>query len=93
MISQEPTAGASLDVLESLRHADFGVLMQVDRQLELGFLLAALGRSKLVVLHPGEGSGLAGLPHQAMDDSGLWRLLLAREMKQAGLDVDLNRAL
>ena len=93
VISQEPTAGASLDVLESLRHADFGVLMQVDRQLELGFLLAALGRSKLVVLHPGEGSGLAGLPHQAMDDSGLWRLLLAREMKKAGIEVDLNRAI
>jgi hypothetical protein len=28
-----------------------------------------------------------------MDDAGLWRLLLARAMKQAGLDVDLNRAL
>lgn len=93
VISQEPTAGASLDVLESLRHADFGVLMQLDRQLELGFLLAALGRSRLVVLQPGEGSVLAGLPHQAMDDSGLWRLLLAREMKKAGIEVDLNRAI
>jgi len=28
-----------------------------------------------------------------MDDAGLWRLLLAREMRQAGLDVDMNRAL
>jgi hypothetical protein len=28
-----------------------------------------------------------------MDDGGLWRLLLAREMKQAGLSVDMNRAL
>ena len=93
VISREPTAGASLDVLESLRHADFGVLLQLDRQLELGFLLAALGRSKLVVLQPGEGSGLADLPHQQMDDSGLWRLMLARQMKKAGIAVDLNRAI
>jgi hypothetical protein len=28
-----------------------------------------------------------------MDESGLWRLLLAREMRQAGLDVDMNRAM
>jgi hypothetical protein len=28
-----------------------------------------------------------------MDDAGLWRVLLAREMKRAGLNVDLNRAL
>ena len=93
VISQEPTAGASLDVLESLRQVDFGVLLQVDRQLELGFLLAAVGKSRLVVLQATEGSALAGLPHQAMDDSGLWRLLLAREMKKAGIEVDLNRAL
>jgi predicted nucleotide-binding protein len=26
-----------------------------------------------------------------MDDDGGWKLLLGREMKEAGLDVDLNR--
>ena len=93
VISQEPTAGTSLEVLEGLRGAEFGLLLQTDRQLELGFLLAALGRSKLMVLQLGEGSGLAGLPHQTMDDAGLWRLLLAREMKKAGIAVDLNRAI
>jgi hypothetical protein len=93
VISQEPTAGTSLDVLEGLRGVDFGLLLQPDRQLELGFLLAALGRSRLIVLQPGEGSGLAGLPHQPMDAAGLWRLLLAREMKKAGIAVDLNRAI
>jgi hypothetical protein len=28
-----------------------------------------------------------------IDDDGLWRLLLARELKKAGLEVDLNKAL
>ncbi|MCC2634219.1 MAG: hypothetical protein K0S48_2105 [Ramlibacter sp.] len=93
VISQEPTAGASLDVLEGLRQVDFGVLLQADRQLELGFLLAAVGRAKLVVLQSGDASVPAGLLQQPMDDSGLWRLLLAREMKKAGIDVDLNRAI
>ena len=36
---------------------------------------------------------LLGATTIAIDDSGVWRLLLAREMKRAGLDVDLNRAL
>ena len=33
-----------------------------------------------------------GVARHAIDESGLWRLLLAREMRQAGLDVDMNRA-
>jgi predicted nucleotide-binding protein len=64
--------------------------------LEFGFLLGTLGRSRICFLVSGKAAkappwdGVAGLP---MDDAGLWRLLLARAMKQAGLDVDLNRAL
>jgi predicted nucleotide-binding protein len=95
VISQEPGAdGASLDVLERLREADFALVLQADRQLEIGFLLAALGRPKVFVLQSGDGPAtLAGLAHHTIEDSGVWRLLLARAMKQAGLDVDLNRAL
>lgn len=90
VISQEPKAGASLDVLEGLRQAGFGLVLQADRQLEIGFLLATLGRSRLFVLG---GESVPGLTRQEIDEGGLWRLLLAREMKKAGLDVDLNRAL
>ncbi|MEJ5990631.1 hypothetical protein WG902_11580 [Ramlibacter sp. PS3R-8] len=93
VIVQPPASAASFDALEGLRNAEFAVVLQLDRQLELGFLLAALGRSKLVVLQPGEGSGVADLPRQQMDDGGLWRLMLAREMKKAGIAVDLNRAI
>ena len=94
VITQQPRAGASLESLEALRQTDFAVVLQADRQLEIGFLLAALGRSRMCVLQ-GEGGqdSLPGLAHHAFDEGGLWKLLLAREMKKAGLDVDLNKAL
>ena len=64
--------------------------------LALGFCLATLGRRRICVMHPPGGAmpaALEGLTRQSMDDSGLWRLLLAREMRQTGLEVDLNRAI
>ena len=72
------------------------------------FDVASLSKSVLVVGTPPEydnqiaclQSGQAALPavlHGAtsitVDESGMWQLMLAREMKRAGLDVDLNRAL
>jgi predicted nucleotide-binding protein len=95
VISQEPSAdGSSLEVLEGLRQVDFALVLQTDRRLEIGFLLAVLGRARVFVLESGTApAGLAGLTHHAMEDSGVWRLLLARAMKQGGLEVDLNRAL
>jgi predicted nucleotide-binding protein len=94
VISQQPRADASsLESLEALRQTDYALVLQADRLLEIGFLLAALGRARLCVLQ-GEGGqdSLPGLPHQSLDDGGLWKLLLAREMKKSGLDVDLNKA-
>jgi predicted nucleotide-binding protein len=95
VISQEPsTDGSSLEALEGLRKADFALVLQADRQLEIGFLLAVLGRTKVFVLQSAnEPAALTGLAHHTIEDSGVWRLLLARAMKQAGLEVDLNRAL
>lgn len=64
--------------------------------MELGFLLGTVGKDRVFFLVPGSAAkplpwdGVASVP---MDDAGLWRLLLARAMKQAGLEVDLNRAL
>ena len=62
--------------------------------LELGFVLGNLGRSHVCFLVSGEAKIPAwqGITSLRMDDDGLWHLLLARAMKQAGLDVDLNRA-
>ncbi len=63
--------------------------------LELGYFVGALSRSRVCALRKGEveiPSDLHGLLYLDLDDAGGWRLELAKEMKQAGLEVDLNRA-
>lgn len=64
--------------------------------LELGFFMAALGRDRVCVLYKSGveiPSDYAGVLYHQMDDAGAWRFLLAREIKAAGLDVDLNKAI
>jgi hypothetical protein len=98
-------AGGSLIArVDSLRDLDFAVVaMSSDDTgggagdlLEIGYLLGALGRARVCFVVDGKAAPAAsmeGFPRHAMDEGGLWQLLLAREMKQAGLDVDLNRAI
>ncbi len=99
-----PVAGTGaflLEGLESLRGAEFAVVIpSADADaallLQIGFLLGAVGRKRVCVLLSGEPQAvpvLDGLACHALDAGGLWRLLLARAMKQAGLEVDLNRAI
>lgn len=62
---------------------------------ELGLFVGALGRSQVCALHKGDvelPSDYQGILYIPMDDAGGWKLLLAREMRHAGLDVDMNKA-
>lgn len=62
--------------------------------LELGYFLGALGRGNVRALYkPGVElpSDLHGWLYTEMDAAGAWKLLLARELRAAGFDVDLNR--
>ena len=55
-----------------------------------------LGRSRVCALHKGGVEILSdynGVIYVSMDELQGWRLLLAREIKAAGIDVDLNQAL
>ncbi|MGQ9647770.1 MAG: TIR domain-containing protein [Thermodesulfobacteriota bacterium] len=63
---------------------------------EFGYLLCKLGHGRVCALYK-EGveipSNDLGAPTIPMDSRGTWRLLIAKEMKQAGVDVDLNKAI
>jgi predicted nucleotide-binding protein len=61
--------------------------------LELGFFLGRLGRNKVCALHKHDieiPSDLSGVLYVQMDDAGAWQLHLGREIKAAGLHMDLN---
>lgn len=103
-----PAAGSFPARLDSVRDADYAVVLlaaedlgtsgatRADVLLEIGYLFGVVGAGRLcfvVTGKPAPARELEGIARHALDDGGLWRLLLAREMKQAGLDVDLNRAL
>lgn len=62
---------------------------------ELGYFIGRLGRSRVCALHKGNVEILSdydGVIYVSMGDPQGWRLLLAREIKAAGIDVDLNAA-
>ncbi len=64
--------------------------------LELGYFLGKLGRDRVCALYksdveiPSDYKGVLFIP---MDDKGAWKMLLAKEIKQAKIDVDLNKAI
>jgi hypothetical protein len=88
----------SIDRLDAARDAGYAVVAagkdDADAMLlAVGFMLALLGKSRIALLGGDPPAALGGCVRVPVDDEGLWKLLLAREMKKAGLEVDLNRAL
>lgn len=64
--------------------------------IEIGYFIALLGRKRVCILYK-EGteipSDFQGIIYIPMDRFDGWQLKLAREMRAAGLSVDLNRLL
>ena len=61
--------------------------------LELGYFIGRLGRAHVATLLKGDvekPSDYDGVVYLAMDGGGAWKLQLARELKTAGLSIDLN---
>lgn len=64
--------------------------------LELGYFLGRLGRTHVAALIKGDvekPSDYDGVVYLDLDPAGAWKLQLARELKTAGLNVDLNDAI
>ena len=62
--------------------------------LELGYFIGKLGRERVPALTVGDveiPSDYAGVLYISMDTPGAWKMLLVRELKTAGFDVDANR--
>lgn len=61
---------------------------------EFGYFLGKLERSKVRILRKGNveiPSDLQGVLYIPMDSAGAWRMALAKEIKNAGIEVDLNK--
>lgn len=64
--------------------------------LELGLFLGVLGRQRVCALCKGDvdvPSDYHGVLYITMDDAGSWKLQLAREIKHAGIEVDMNKVM
>ncbi|MEP7308359.1 MAG: nucleotide-binding protein [Acidobacteriota bacterium] len=64
--------------------------------LELGYFVGRLQRNRVCALFKGElelPSDYMGVVYIPLDAGGGWRLQLAKELKAAGLPVDMNRAI
>jgi len=63
---------------------------------ELGFFLGKLGRERVCALHKGGVelfSDYDGVIFVPMDENDGWKLKLARELKAAGISIDLDKAI
>jgi len=62
--------------------------------LELGFFVGAIGRKRTCVLHtegvvlPSDSDGVLFIP---ADKNDAWKLALAKEIKESGIPIDLNK--
>jgi predicted nucleotide-binding protein len=62
--------------------------------LELGFFLGRLGRGRVCVLYRPSveiPSDYGGVLFVELDDKGAWKLPLAGELREAGLEIDLDQ--
>lgn len=62
---------------------------------ELGYFMGKLGRENVCALLKGDierPSDYDGIIYIAIDPNGGWKILLAKEMKESGITVDLNLA-
>lgn len=63
---------------------------------ELGYFVGWLGRKRVCTLYEAGvemPSDFNGIVYIELDRAGAWRTLLARELKAAGFEIDMNKAI
>ena len=61
---------------------------------EHGFLIGRLGRDKVCALVQGKvelPSDIHGVLYVHYDEHGAWKVTIAKEMRQSGLNIDMNK--
>lgn len=64
--------------------------------LELGYFVGRLGRKRVCALKTGDlevPSDFAGVVYEEMDPAGAWQTALARELQEAGHEIDWNQVM
>ncbi len=64
--------------------------------LELGYFFGKLGRSMVCAIYKEDveiPSDILGVLYIPMDKGGAWKLRLVKEIKQAGIEIDLNKVI
>ena len=64
--------------------------------LELGYFTGKLGRNRVCALHRGSveiPTDYLGVLYVPLDEGGGWQLRLAKELKAAGFQIDMNKAI
>jgi predicted nucleotide-binding protein len=93
----DPGAGLA-EKLDQHAHLDFGLILSrgqtSPKPFELGYCVGRLGLKRVFVLSATDDKLSVdehGLLHIPLDPADGWQLHLARQLKRAGLEVDLNR--
>lgn len=60
---------------------------------ELGYFIGKLGRNRVMALVDGDietPTDISGVAYTPLDSHGFWKFALAKELKEAGYEVDMN---
>ncbi len=61
---------------------------------EHGYFIGKIGRENVTAIVKGnleKPNDISGVVYETLDDAGAWKFKLAKEMKTAGCDIDMNR--
>jgi predicted nucleotide-binding protein len=93
-----PARTTLVEQLDQHPNLDFGLILSraeaPPKPFELGYCVGRLGGKRVFVLSASDDKLTAdehGLLHIPLDPADGWQLHLARQLKRAGLEIDLNR--
>jgi hypothetical protein len=81
-------------VMNAIDHGDAKSSLSEHSMFKLGYCAGKLGLKRMCMMHGPTHAPLNdshGISHTPVDVNGGWQLHLARQMKRAGVEVDLNR--